>query len=303
MSTHLMKMAMVVVLSHGYRAIGRRVGPRCAGLAAGLPCASAVALVGGGIDRGVGYASTMAEASLIGLIGAAALPLAYARAIAEGWSTPVAVAGAVGAYLAASAVAVQVAPAGGGAAAVAFSGLAVLAASAAAGRIAVPPDSSRPRPAALSTARTWAFRTFTPLACLTGTLAVGEWQGPGVAGLMSAFPAVTLSLVIVARLEAGTGPAIRMARAFPPGNLGMVAFLGVFRLVGPASGLAWATTLGYLAAFVTLGALARFGREEAIAGARPGPRPEVCAEIAGTIRPSWPRVGRQFSPRIERLAA
>jgi len=305
MSTHLVKIALVVALTHGYRAIGRKVGPRWAGLAAGLPCASAVALVGGGMDRGGDYAWAMAESSLLGLIGAAALPLAYARAIGEGWPMPGVLAAAVGSYVAATALAGLVAPAEGGAATVAISGLAVLAAATLAGRIVVPPDAARARPAPPATARAWAIRTAAPLACLLGTLATGEWLGPGGAGLMGAFPAVTLSLVILAHLEAGPGPAIRLARAFPPGNLGMVAFLGTFRLVGPASGLAGATALGYLAAIATLAAVARFGRDRAVPEPRTGPRPQhvPLAVSAGVIRPAWPRSGRRFSPRIERLAA
>ena len=82
---HLWKLALVVALSHGYRVVGRTVGPRWAGLITALPCSTAVALLGGGSDRGVGYAVAMANTCWVGLAGASALPLAFASATVAGW--------------------------------------------------------------------------------------------------------------------------------------------------------------------------------------------------------------------------
>ena len=298
MSTHLFKMVLVVALTQGYRTLGNKVGPRWAGLASGLPCTSAVALIGGGFDRGISYAATMAGASLVGLIGAAVLPLAYARAAVAGWAIPAIVALSIGSYLAVATIASVLAPVNPGGA-MGFSGLAVLGAAVLASRINAPsirtPVASR-NPSQL---RTWAIRTSAPLACLTGTLAAGNWIGPAGAGLMGSFPAVALTIVALTHLESGSAAAVRMARAFPPGNLGMVAFLGAFRIAGPGVGLVGATILGYLAAVLTLAAVSRFQRREVLVEQSPQPRPEILVLV--TI--PRPRDGRRFSPRIERLAA
>ena len=298
MSTHLVKLALVVVLTQGYRALGSKVGPRWAGLAAGLPCTSAVALIGGGCDRGVEYAVTMAGASLIGLVGAAALPLAYARATLAGWSMAGIVAVSIISFLGVTALAGVVVPASPGASA-AFSGLAVLAAATLAGKVVEPPDGRRVATAIRSPALTWAIRTLAPLACLGGTLAAGAWIGPGGAGLMGSFPAVTLTIVALTHLESGPGAAIRMARAFPPGNLGMVAFLAAFRLAAGGVGLMGATGLGYFAALVTLATVSRLQRREVAATASPGRRPDVLF----LVQIPRPRAVRRFKPRFERLAA
>src|SRR4051794_40857658 len=85
MSGHLGKIALMLAMTHGFRAMGRLTNPRWAGLALGLPCSTAVALVGGGFDRGAEFAVRMSGNSLIGLAGAVALPLAYSRAIGRGW--------------------------------------------------------------------------------------------------------------------------------------------------------------------------------------------------------------------------
>jgi hypothetical protein len=127
---------------------------------------------------------------------------------------------------------------------------------------------------------------------------------------MSAFPAVTLTVLVLTKLEAGTTAALRMARALPMSNLGMVAFLFVFRLGCPTMGLASGAACSYLASIVTLGTLAvlenrrgpiapRSFRRGDAGESRPIGRPS----FAGSLRPSWPRAGRRFSPLVESFAA
>ena len=99
MGAHLAKIVLMVVMSHGFRTLGRISSLRLAGLALGLPCSTAVALVGGGLDRGVDYAVLMSGTSLIGLAGAVALPMAYARAVARGWRLHRAILLGVASYL------------------------------------------------------------------------------------------------------------------------------------------------------------------------------------------------------------
>lgn len=286
MSAYLVKIALVVAMTHGFRALSRTIGPRWGGLALGLPCSSAIALVGGGCERGVDYSVAMAEASLIGLVGAVAVPLAYAGAIGRGWRIPWPTALAVGAYLAAATVAGRLCTPGGGAS-LGVSAFAVLAATWLATRIAVT-HASEWRGSDASTPRVIAIRTMVPVACLVASTAMGDVSGPGGAGLMSTFPGVTLTVLSLTHLEAGPAEAIRMARALPAGNLGMVAFLAVFRFACPEIGPAWAAAIGYLAALAMLGLVARIG--------------DLGAGGVGRLAP-WPRVGRKLLPAAEPLAA
>jgi len=266
MSTHLVKLALVVMM-----------------------------------DRGVPYAVAMAETGLLGLVGAATLPLAYAVAVAAGWRVPGVVAAAVGSYLAAASAAGLLFPPGSeGGGCLAISALAVLTAATLAGRVAVPEAASRVVLVPRSAARTWALRTVIPPACLLAAIGVGGALGPGGAGLMSTFPGMTLTILLMTHLEGGSGPATRMARAFPPGNLGMVAFLAVFRFGVPGLGLGWATALGYLAAVATLAIVARYGLRGI---ARDRARDRSRRRTADPAAPAWPRDCRRFSPRVESVAA
>ncbi len=74
----LVKCAVLILMIHGFRALGRRVGPRYSGLMLGLPSTTAVMLLLCGCERGDAAATRMAEANLLGLVAAVALPLAYA---------------------------------------------------------------------------------------------------------------------------------------------------------------------------------------------------------------------------------
>ncbi len=299
MSDHLLKMALVVALTQGYRTIARKVGPRWGGLAAGLPCTSAVALVGSGCDRGVEFALSMAEMSLLGLVGAATLPLAFARAASLGWPIAGVVASAVAAYLAATTAAGLLSPPGGGGGTLAISALAVLTAATLATRIEVPAGLARPRARGPSAVRTWALRTSIPVGCLLAALGLGEMLGPAGAALMSTFPGVTLTFLLLTHLEAGPASAARLARAFPPGNLGMVAFFAAFRFGALRFGLGWGTALGYLAALGALAIVARFGVPRLEARLRRPSRPGPVI----LYPPAWPRTGRRFLPLVESIAA
>ena len=108
----------------------------------GLPCSTAVALVGGGVDRGVDFAVKMSGDSLLGLAGAEALPMAYSRAIGRGWKLRWALGFAVGSYLLVAIVAGRLLPSSGDGS-LAVAALAVLSAVWITGRIS-PGDSTEP---------------------------------------------------------------------------------------------------------------------------------------------------------------
>jgi hypothetical protein len=309
MIAHLGKIALMVVMTHGFRALSRFSNPRWAGLALGLPCSTAVALVGGGSDRGVDYAVAMSETSLIGLAGAVALPMAYARAIGRGWRLPRAIGLAVAAYLLIALSADRLFP-GRGDSSVGVASVAVVAAIWMASRIPVDDARERRSREAPTGAPIRLLRTIVPIACLLSTLVMGEVFGPELAGLASTFPGVTLTVLMLTHLEAGPASAIRMARALPAGNLGMVAFLAAFRLGCPAFGLIWGTVAGYVSAVAMLAVVVTFDRLRAFARGWIASALLLIAfdcdggpDHRSPITPSWPRAGRRFSPLIEPIAA
>jgi hypothetical protein len=336
MSAHLGNIALMVVMSHGLRTLGRISGPRWAGLALGLPCSTAVALVGGGSDRGIDYAVLMSGTSLIGLAGAVALPLAYALSVLRGWRLHRAILLGIASYLVVALLVGRLLP-GRGNASLGVALLAVVAASVVAGRMRGVDEFEGSGRRPLSATSTRVLRTLVPIGCLTASLGMGEVFGPEVAGLMSTFPGVTLTVLALTHLESGPTSAIRMARALPAGNLGMVAFLAAFRFACPSLGLAWGTCLGYVASLAILAlvvgsdalrswALKRLERSRldcvgsaiadlisglgskrsAIAdptGNRGIPEGTAPSEVRESPRPSWPRAGRRFSPWLETFAS
>ncbi len=286
MSALLWKIALLVTMTHGFRELSRRFGPRWGGLALGLPCSTAIALIGVGHERGMADAVAMAGSCQLGLAGAVALPLAYSRAIGRGWGIAGATAAGVGAYGIVAAVAGRLDPSVGGAG-LGISALAVLAAAQLVGRATGPIAGERRGRPSRGSARVAAFRTLVPVACLSASMAMARAFGPSGAGLMSAFPGLTLTVLGLTHLESGPGSAVRMTRALPIGNLGTVAFLAAFRLGGPRFGLGGGLALGYLIALAVLAVLAMPRRP-------PSPIWD---------RSPWPRSGRRFSPIFEALAA
>ncbi|WP_435019708.1 hypothetical protein TA3x_001437 [Tundrisphaera sp. TA3] len=296
MSAILAKIALVVLTSHALRVIGRAAGPRWGALALGLPCTSAVALAGCGMDRGVSVSLDMADHGLVGLVGAVALPLAFVEAARRRHRLSVCVlASAVGYFFAVwlgQSLGLMVV---GGRLGVAS--LAALAGSGLAARLpASDPDEAKGRPP--SHWQALALRTVVPIACLMAILAAGEVAGPTASGIVATFPGVGLTLLILTYLENGPGTAIRLARSVPSGVFGMVAFLGSFRTASAQVGLGWGMAIGYLAALGVLAAVGLFGHRWSwptfgLGGrAREQDRP-----------PIWPRPGRTFFPGVEFLAA
>jgi hypothetical protein len=149
----------------------------------------------------------------------------------------------------------------------------------------------------LSPAAVLALRTLVPLASLLLLKALRGVGGPEVAGLFLTFPAMSLALLVVTHLESGPVAAWRFARAMPPGNLGMVAFLAAFRYAGPAAGLAWATTLGVAAAASALLVVERLGRPTV--RAEPGAWRLDGPRLISSRRPRRPT---RFAPRLEPIA-
>ncbi len=319
MTPLMVRFAILVGMTHGFRALGRLAGPRWGGLVLGLPCSTAILLIGYGLERGVVHAVGTAEASLLGLVAAVAMPLVYAQAVGSGWRLPGAVSAAVGAYLVVAA-GVSHAADGGAVGCLALSAMAVLSACHIAGRIQIATERNRQ----YAPSKLWLLgcRTLVPMAYLGFVMSIQESASDLLAGLLSTFPGMSLTVLVVTHLEAGPVAASRLAKALPPGNLSMLSFLAVFGFGCPQLGLAWGTALGYVAALATLVVVERLCRRPVFAPSgrlqMPSRRlvarrwlatsvsshPSFCRRNPrfGATRGRHPRLQARFSPRVEAFA-
>lgn len=248
----IVKCATLIAVIHALRFIGRRAGPRASGLILGLPSSTAILLLLCGRDRGIGSAVEMADASLLGLIAAVGLPLAYAAAVRSGLRLPAALTAAVAAYLvAASGLGFVPLPDFAGRLVVSFGS--ILAASVVASWIGIPAVVSfRAAPSGRWIA---AVRTIFPLSYVAVAGVASGVASPRWAGLVSTFPSMSAVVLVVTHLEEGAAAAGRIARTLPAANLSTAAFLAAFRLGCPTLGLACGASCAYLAALLTLAAI------------------------------------------------
>jgi len=291
----LARCAALIVMIHGFRVLGRVAGPRWSGLALGLPSTTAIVLIFCGCEQGSGAATRMAEASLLGLVAAVALPLAYAQGVRRGWPLPAVLAAAVAAYIGVASCLGSLPPIGvlerlGIAAA------ALLSAAYWARRIPVPAPARGREFVPLSTWRTMVLRTAVPTLYVLFLAGVEHLAGTGWAGLMSTFPSMSLVVLLVTYLEAGPAQSSRIALVLPAGNTSTAAFLAAFRLTCPQVGLSCGTVVGYAAALFALLVIEGIAR-----------RPELFqpGAWAGNLR--WPassipwRIGARVGPRAAML--
>jgi hypothetical protein len=311
------QIAILVAMTHGLRALGHVVGPRRCGLILGLPTSTALMLVYCGHEYGVGEAMAAAESSLLGLVAAASLPLAYGQAVRVAPQPLLAPAAAIAEYVAVAAV-VRLLPGGGAAARLGLALGGVLAACYLARRVRI--GGTEPSRSSEPWFRHLALGTVVPGALIVTVRIVRAVGGATWAGLFTTFPAMSVAMLVATHLEDGPVAARRMARAMPPGNLITLMFLAGFRLAGHRIGLGWGTACGYAAALATLLAFEGVVRSLAT-DAHPGARTtrrrgDILTRgafrpaAAHTTRAYWPgcpepidrrrqRCRRRFAPRIE----
>ncbi|MBX6315371.1 MAG: hypothetical protein IRY99_21045, partial [Isosphaeraceae bacterium] len=247
MSLLLVQLAILLAWAQALRALSRHVGPRYTGLLLGLPSTTAITLVACGYQHGPEAVIVMADAALLGLVAAVALPLAYARGLRPDQGLPRALARALAAYTAAAAGLSQLPPIGVGAR-LALATAALLVASCWSARgpeVDDPPGPRRP-------CRIRALSTLASAACVLLVQALQDAAGTTWAGWLAPFPGVTLTALVASHAEAGPAAARRMACAVPRGGLGTLAFLAAFRLAGPRLGPVWGAFSGYAVALATV---------------------------------------------------
>ncbi len=313
----LVKCVALIIVIHGLRAVCRRIGPRASGLILGLPSSTGIILFLCGRERGWTGAAEMAEASLLGLVAAVSLPLAYVQAVQQGWPLPGAIVASISAYFIVASGLGTLHP-GGPLECLGIALGAILLTSILAARIDLPSYSTR----RFTRSSRWSSLVRTTVPALY-VVVVGVASGaasPRWAGLVSTFPSMSTVLLIVTHLEEGPAEASRIARALPWANLSTAAFLAAFRFGCPFLGPDWATLLGYAAALTNLAtvelstARADLGRlfrtEVRLPKRRPaiGPPRLIRSMIRTHVRSAPRYLGRhrlvrrkRFAPRLEML--
>jgi hypothetical protein len=246
-----------------------------------------------GCELGNGAATEMAESSLLGLVAAVALPLAYLQAVRLGLRLPTALAAAVGGYfLVASDLGCL--PHFGPFPRVCIGAAAIVAASCWAGRVCIRIRGDGGGHGPFSPWWTTVLRTAVPALYVLALAAAERVAGPGWAGLVSTFPSMSLVVLVVTHLESGPAEATRIARVLPTGNTSTLAFLAAFRFICPAIGLSGGTISGYAAAFFVLLAIEWFARHPDFVRLSI----QIARESAGPCLIPWSAAARPGATRV-----
>lgn len=248
MNIVIVKILVIVGLTHALRWVSHVAGPRWGGLIAGLPLTSAVVLFFLASENGEAFATRAANSGAVGIAAGAALAMIFAWAVRGGQPLALALVLAGGAFLTVAATAPlvltlpQPMPL-----CIVMSACCLFAAFAQGLR----PVShvSRTRRAAWSGI---VLRTAVPAACVLVVTALSQKLGAGFAGLLGTFPCMLTSMLVVTSLEDGPAAAGKLAKAFPVGQLATLSFVALFGLLCPAVGVTAALAFGYLAAIATL---------------------------------------------------
>jgi hypothetical protein len=249
MNIVIVKILVIVSLTHALRWVSHIAGPRWGGLIAGLPMTSAVVLFFLAAENGEAYAARAANSGAVGIAAGAALAMIFAWAVRGGQPPALALFLAGIAFLAVAATAPfvlslpQPMPL-----CIVISACCLLAAFAQGLQGPVPHVSCT----YLTTWSGLALRTVIPAACVLTVTALSQKLGAGFAGLVGTFPCMLTSMLVVTSLEDGPAAAGKLAKAFPVGQLATLSFVALFGLLCPAIGGTAALVTGYLAAIATL---------------------------------------------------
>jgi hypothetical protein len=245
----IVKVIAVVAVTCGIRVISRLAGARWGGLLLALPSSTALVLFFFARERGSAFAILAAEHSALGLVAAVALALTYAHGVGRHWRPPMVLFTAVAAYLAVTAVFLRLSP-GNLAVTLLLATAGILAGCFASRGIPLPAEDQKA--ASTSWLRSLVLRTGVPVVCVMSVTGAAGVVGSQAAGLLSTFPAVLLTVLVVTHAEGSAAQASRTALAFPEGQFGMVAFILAFRSGCASLGLAGGLVWGYAAAISTL---------------------------------------------------
>lgn len=251
MTITVIKILVIVGLTHGLRWLSQKAGPRWGGLIAGLPSTTAVVLFFLACENGEEYATRAADSGALGLCAGSALALAFSWAASSGRSMAFSLAAAGVAFLGVAAVSPLIlslpAP------------LPLLLVISACCLLAIfapnMPASSRTTSTSShrSSWRGMILRTIIPAACVLSVTMLSQRLGTAGAGLLGTFPCMLTSMLVVTSLEDGVPVAGKLAQAFPMGQLATLSFVILFGQLCPSLGVTIALLVGYIAAVLTLG--------------------------------------------------
>lgn len=258
MAIIIIKIVVIVGLTHGLRWLSQKAGPRWGGLIAGLPSTSAVMLFFLACENGEEYATHAASSGAVGLCGGSALALAFSWAAARGRSMSFALAYAGISFLGVATIVPAIlsltAP---------MPLFLVISACCLLAAMALSMPASTCSHAASSKQSSWRgmiLRTIIPAACVVSVTMLSQRLGTVMTGLLGTFPCMLTSMLVVTSLEDGVPVAGKLAQVFPVGQLATLSFVIVFGLVCLITGVTGALILGFLAAIATLGTLECFSR-------------------------------------------
>lgn len=99
MTITVIKILVIVGLTHGLRWLSQKTGPRWGGLLAGLPSTSAVVLFFLACENGEEYAARAADSGALGLCAGSALALAFSYAVSRGRTLAISLAAAGASFM------------------------------------------------------------------------------------------------------------------------------------------------------------------------------------------------------------
>lgn len=253
MAITVIKILVIVGLTHGLRWMSQKAGPRWGGLMAGMPSTSAVVLYFLAYENGEEYATRAADSGALGLCAGSALALAFSWAASSGRSMAFALTAAGVSFVAVAAVSPLILSL-----AAPLSLFLVISACCllAAVSQSIPPSASTtPTSLKTHTRRGVILRTFIPATCVVLVTMLSQHLGTLGTGLLGTFPCMLTSMIIVTSLEDGVLAASKLAQAFPMGQLATLSFVILFGQLCPSIGVTSALLVGYIAAIMTLGAI------------------------------------------------
>lgn len=262
MTITVIKILVIVGLTHGLRWLSQKAGPRWGGLMAGLPSTSAVVLFFLACENGEEYATRAADSGAIGLCAGSALALAFSWAASNGRSMAFALAAAGASFVGVAVVTPLILSL-----AAPLPLLLVICACCLLAAIAQCIPTSACTPATRSRQRTWLgmiLRSIIPAVCVVSVTILSQRLGTIGTGLLGTFPCMLTSMIVLTSLEDGVPVASKLAQAFPMGQLATLSFVILFGQLCPLVGAKAALLLGYIAALMTLGIIEWVNRTQLI---------------------------------------
>lgn len=262
MTITIIKILVIVGLTHGLRWLSQQAGPRWGGLIAGLPSTTAVVLFFLGCENGEEYATRAAESGALGLCAGSALALVFTWAASQGRSMAFALAVAGVTFVSVAAASPLLLSL-----AAPLPLFLVISASCLLAAVTQCIPASACTVATSSSRSSWRgmiLRTIIPAACVVTVTMLSQHLGTVGSGLLGTFPCMLTSMLVVTSLEDGVNVAGKLAQAFPVGQLATLSFVILFGQFCPSMGVAGALLVGYLAAVMTLGAIEWIHRIEVV---------------------------------------